>query len=105
MAVGAVHLGWPGRRAVPSPWARARRGRSARRLGPTWVGPLAGSAQRGHGLRPAFPWAARVLHRLAALVLWNWAAVDSTQWHLIYIFIFSKYIQILANSKICVGFI
>jgi hypothetical protein len=30
---------------------------------------------------------------------------DSAQWHLIYIFLFSKYIQILVNSKICVGFI
>jgi hypothetical protein len=30
---------------------------------------------------------------------------DLAQWHLIYIFIFSEYIQIVANSKICVGFI
>jgi hypothetical protein len=30
---------------------------------------------------------------------------DSAQWHLIYIFIFSEYIQVLANSTICVGFI
>jgi hypothetical protein len=30
---------------------------------------------------------------------------DSAQWHLIYIFIFSKYIQILSDSKFSVGFI
>jgi hypothetical protein len=33
------------------------------------------------------------------------AAADSAQWQLIYFFYFSEYIQILANAKICVGFI
>jgi hypothetical protein len=63
------------RRALQS---RARRARS-RRAAPTW------------------PWAARALC--------NWAERGFGLVTLELVFLFSEYIQILANLKICVGFI
>jgi hypothetical protein len=38
-------------------------------------------------------------------LLGSWATADSALWHSIIIFLFSEHIQILVNSKICVGLI
>jgi hypothetical protein len=70
---------------------------------------VAGRVGRG---RPSKPWAACVvpMGRAGAVdvghaLLCNWAERGFGPVTFDYIFIFSKYIQFLANSKICVGFI
>jgi hypothetical protein len=69
------------------------------------------ACRAGRG-RPGKPWAVCAMHTGRAdavdvghVLLCNWAEHGFGPVAFDYIFIFSKYIQFLVNSKICVGFI
>jgi hypothetical protein len=56
--------------------------------------PLAGSAQRGRGLHPAWPWA------MCSLCRWAMAK-DSARWHLICFSIFQIYLNPCKFKNLC----